>query len=130
MQEPKRINLRVDADLYEKLDDKRHAERTTFQAVGMELFRQWLGAEKKLGMVVAETQPNAIEQSVLALASRLSPENLRTLKSLAEILANGRESLLISALRSLADAYRVQSSRTTKEPTEKTGDTGPGRKAS
>lgn len=37
-----RISLRIPADLFLRLDDKRHFERTTFQDVGLRLFREWL----------------------------------------------------------------------------------------
>lgn len=41
-----RISLRIPADLFRKLEDRRHAERTTFQEVGLRLFETWLSQEE------------------------------------------------------------------------------------
>jgi hypothetical protein len=36
------LNLRFPAELYQQLDEKRFKTRTTFQAVGLHLFEEWL----------------------------------------------------------------------------------------
>src|SRR5712671_2882325 len=38
----KRISIRVSEQLFEELDDKRHAMRVSFQSLGLALFRSWL----------------------------------------------------------------------------------------
>lgn len=40
-----RISLRVPADLFESLDEKRFKQKTTFQDVGLQLLRNWLANE-------------------------------------------------------------------------------------
>jgi hypothetical protein len=41
----KRIALRFEAELWRRLDDKRHYERTSFQALGEMFFESWLEDE-------------------------------------------------------------------------------------
>jgi hypothetical protein len=74
MSEPRRINLRVDEELYTLLDDKRHAERTTFQDVGLGFFRAWLKGES------APTHGNMPE---------LSPSERRIVKRVLSVLRSG-----------------------------------------
>jgi hypothetical protein len=38
----KRISIRVSEELFEELNDKRHAMRVSFQSLGLALFRSWL----------------------------------------------------------------------------------------
>jgi hypothetical protein len=38
----KRISIRVSEELFEQLNDKRHAMRVSFQSLGLALFRSWL----------------------------------------------------------------------------------------
>ena len=38
----KRISIRVSEQLFEELDDKRHAMRVSFQSLGLALLRSWL----------------------------------------------------------------------------------------
>ncbi len=45
MADERRLNLRFPAELYEQLDEKRFRTRTTFQAVGLHLFEEWLKAD-------------------------------------------------------------------------------------
>lgn len=40
----RRINIRVSPGEFKLLDDKRHAEHTTWQDIGRALFLRWLGA--------------------------------------------------------------------------------------
>jgi hypothetical protein len=42
MADERRLNLRFPAELYQQLDEKRFKTRTTFQAVGLHLFEEWL----------------------------------------------------------------------------------------
>ena len=45
MADERRLNLRFPGELYEQLDEKRFRTRTTFQAVGLHLFEEWLKAD-------------------------------------------------------------------------------------
>ena len=42
-----RISLRVPEDLFRKLNKKRFEEDTTFQEIGLNLFKDWLTGEKQ-----------------------------------------------------------------------------------
>lgn len=42
------MTLRFAEEEFNALDDKRHAERTSFQAVGYHLFMSWLQGERKV----------------------------------------------------------------------------------
>lgn len=44
--EDKRIVIRVEKDEWTAYDDRRHGERTTFQELGLRLFREWLSGNK------------------------------------------------------------------------------------
>jgi phage pi2 protein 07 len=43
MEKQIKITVRVPESLFKLLDDKRHSEKVSFQEVGAELFRQWVG---------------------------------------------------------------------------------------
>lgn len=42
MEKQIKITVRVPESLFERLDQKRHQEKVSFQEVGVELFRQWV----------------------------------------------------------------------------------------
>jgi hypothetical protein len=44
--EEKRIVIRVETGKWVAFDDRRHAERTTFQDLGLRLFETWLGGDQ------------------------------------------------------------------------------------
>ena len=69
MMEPRRINLRVDEELFKRLNDKRHAEDTTFQRVGIRLLQEWL-ADPDAGQ--PESRPLAADQRLMAALRALS----------------------------------------------------------
>ena len=50
MEKQIKITVRVPESLFERLDEKRHKEKVSFQEVGAELFRQW---ESKSGATQA-----------------------------------------------------------------------------
>jgi hypothetical protein len=136
---PKEITVRVDPDLWRELDDKRHAERTTFQSVGIELFRRWLRADADVkksdqpGNLLVLELSDGVQQFVQHSGiARLPPDDLGTLGALTEMLANQKEELLISALRHMAHAYRTkrQNPRNKQQKTSSETASGPGRKAS
>jgi hypothetical protein len=44
---PKEITIRVEPEEWERIDDKRHSSRETWQSIGLKLFRSWLAGEEK-----------------------------------------------------------------------------------
>lgn len=46
MDSERRINLRVDQEMYKRLDDKRHAEGQSWQSLGLGFFIEWLAGER------------------------------------------------------------------------------------
>jgi hypothetical protein len=41
----RRLNIRIPADRFERLDEKRFREKLTFQEIGVRLFENWLAGE-------------------------------------------------------------------------------------
>ena len=77
MPDDKRITIRFDPAVWDRLDDKRHGQRTTFQDVGARLFADWLGAPKSDRLVPISEQiapPIATESDseIYSLLSRLN----------------------------------------------------------
>jgi hypothetical protein len=54
-----RISLRVPSELFRLIDDKRHAERTSFQQIGIALFRDWLAGVR----TASEPEPSAADMT-------------------------------------------------------------------
>ena len=98
MMEPRRINLRVDEELFKRLNDKRHAEDTTFQRVGIRLLQEWLAdpdAGQPESRPLAEMSPDeaAVVTRILAV---LRSGNADAIKGLYAALEIGE--LLIEAV--------------------------------
>lgn len=74
-----RIVIRVPTELYQRLDDKRHGDRISFQALGLRLLEQWL-------------------------ESNGSPPEDDALGKLREVLASG-DDLVIAAVRQNIDVF-------------------------
>jgi hypothetical protein len=55
--EEKRIALRVDPEQWQKWDDKRHAQRTTFQELGLRLFSEWFAGASPGTPLTSDNQP-------------------------------------------------------------------------
>jgi len=124
MKDERRISLRLEPEFYDRLDDKRHGLKTSFQKIGVGLLEGWLAEHR----TVAESGPSAVPQPIyskggmakpgLAVAELLSPED-RT--RLATILKSGNE----KALKRLADSldliayYAVHEAKTKGKPTKK-----------
>ena len=74
-----RISLRVPADLFRRLEDKRHAERTTFQEIGLRLFEGWLSGAITTG--VPQTSDLSHNQTGVSSpdgpSTSLSPDSIR-----------------------------------------------------
>ena len=65
----KRIVVRVEEEQWREFDDKRHAERTTFQELGLRLFQNWMASDKILP-VVPEKRDNIPESVDITDAER------------------------------------------------------------
>jgi hypothetical protein len=103
----RRINLRFAAKRFQKLDEKRSKQKTTFQEIGVRLFENWLAGDseqatrsslrrpaepiiEKLGVVLASDDKGlikmlemAIESSYGLLQHSLSQEDIERLKAAA-----------------------------------------------
>jgi hypothetical protein len=78
-----RISLRVPSDLFRRLEDKRHAQRTTWQDLGLGLLAEWLDGEKTPG----PPDDPAIDQ-LRKLLEVLDKDRVRLLKMLLQEFYN------------------------------------------
>lgn len=46
MADERRLNLRFPPELFEQMDEKRFKTRTTFQAIGLHLFEEWVKSDQ------------------------------------------------------------------------------------
>lgn len=102
----KRIVLRVDAEKWQALDDKRHSERTTFQKLGIRLFENWLYSEEKSGSEnikittlcdkMHDTDPNPVD---------VASESERPWIDLLVNILQGENDIAIRALKSNLVAF-------------------------
>jgi hypothetical protein len=103
----RRINLRFTSERFQKLDEKRSKQKTTFQEIGVRLFENWLAGDseqatrsslrrpaepviEKLGVVLASNDNGlikmvemAIESSYGLLQHSISREDIERLKAAA-----------------------------------------------
>ena len=77
MAEERRINLRVSPEEYKALDKKRFEEGTTFQEVGLGLFRAWLSGDKKPDPSV---EPDPDVEMLRRFKEIGSPEDIKFLR--------------------------------------------------
>jgi hypothetical protein len=94
MSEDKRISLRVSPEEFWALDAKRQTERTTFQSLGMSLFRAWFRGE-----IHGEKTPVQFP----GLFDGLSDIDQSTLLSLAAILRASPQGPTFQILRKVLE---------------------------
>jgi hypothetical protein len=69
------VRLRFDSETFDKLDQKRHNSKTTFQAVGKGLFLRWLSGEEAPPSPLGALKPTKEEERLLANTLRYLREN-------------------------------------------------------
>lgn len=95
--EEKRIVIRVEEERWRCFDDRRHAERTTFQELGLRLFESWLNPETKR-LENVESRGNIPESAEIT-----EPESQWT-NALITILRSGND-IAAKAIRSNLVAF-------------------------
>jgi len=83
MASDRRINLRFTEKLFARLDKKRRADQTTFQAVGSRLFMEWAEGARSAVVPADLTEQEAamVRALVLFLRTNKTPGLLRVLES-------------------------------------------------
>lgn len=110
----KRVVIRIDPDLWQLLDDKRHAQKTTFQAVGLVLFQRWLSqaaaeerssSGEKVDIIVNKSGLSKSRDKLHTSGQiSVSEENFPWVKLIVDIL-EGRNEVAVRALKSNALAF-------------------------
>ncbi len=101
----KRIVIRVDPEKWQELDDRRHAERTSFQDLGVRLFGEWLEGRpvqkdpRNNADVAPEKSTFGDKLHVIGLKSVVTESNIPWVRALVGILEGGNE-VAIRALKS------------------------------
>lgn len=85
----RRINIRVKNDIFDLWDDRRHAQRRSWQELGMDLFSRWYKEEA--------APPKSIESSAAADFSRV-PLELRPVIEKCVLILAGRDQQLTEAM--------------------------------
>ena len=116
MQE-KRIVVRVGEERWRALDDKRHAERTTFQDLGLRLFENWMVGDNKQEIIGETGEIRDSSYGEAAESADIIDTDKPWLKALLEILHSGNE-IAAKAIRSnlvaFADYVRAVPDASTK----------------
>lgn len=105
----KRIVLRVDPEKWHLFDDKRHAERTSFQELGLRLFNQWFSGEESAKKHDEKIKIPKLRDKLHGTGHKeadLGPESERGpwVTALESILQSGNE-IAIRALKSNLMAF-------------------------
>ncbi len=90
MADDRRLNLRFPPELFEQMNEKRFRTRTTFQAIGLHLFEEWLKSY----------QPPVPRRSARKQSERL-------LEMVAMILASGDATLVAMVTKAVDASYRI-----------------------
>ena len=113
MADDKRINIRFDPEVWDRLDDKRHRERTTFQDVGARLFTDWLDRPKpdNLALFSEKNASPPLHNSDTELTSLLTEIDKEggLANQLAAVLRSGNEKAIAIITGAIeVAAFRVE----------------------
>ena len=88
----KEITIRVDPEEWRMLDDKRHADRTSWQAVGIALFRGWQqsGGVTDVRPSSSSPEPAALPPALQRILDMVPPDQLEHVLVALEILLTAR----------------------------------------
>ena len=109
---PRQIAIRFNPDDYKRLDDKRHAEDTTWQTVGTALWMAWL--EGKTASGAAAGSCLVCGQPLNAAAPPIPAEDRQILAQIVETLARDRTaiSLVNTFLSAFGPRFNYNETRT------------------
>lgn len=92
MNDERRINFRVAPDLFDRLDDKRHKEKTTWQDVGVHLFTEWLEGKRVVsGQSSAESIDRTEADRIYLALKRMRSEGDTLARVIAGSLLDRKE---------------------------------------
>lgn len=83
-----RISLRIPEDLFDEIKRKAFEDRTTFQAIGLDLFTQWLRGDRELS---PPPDDPAIERFREFLSGGAAPERKKALRIALEVFLENED---------------------------------------